>query len=89
MTPKLGGGGSSRADIACGVLKVGTKVIIGGGLGLLIGVASTTVATGAAELLVAGSVTKICALVGSAFGLKIGLSKNKKMHDHNKSNAKR
>lgn len=78
--PKLGAG---RVDLACRGLQVGTKVIIGGGLGLLLGVASTAVAAGsavvsAADLLVAASMPKICGLVGSVCGLKIGLRKNKK-----------
>ena len=60
------------------VTQVGSKVVIGGGVGLLAGVAGIAVAAGAAEVVVAGVVTKIAGVVGCAIGLSLGLNKYKK-----------
>ena len=59
------------------VTQVGSKVVIGGGVGLLAGVAGIAVAAGAAEVVVAGVVTKIAGVVGCAVGLSLGLNKYK------------
>jgi hypothetical protein len=63
---------------ASDVLQVGTKVLIGGGVGLLAGVAVIAVAASAAEVVVAGVVTKIAGVVGGACGLSWGLGKYQK-----------
>ncbi len=62
------------------VVQVGSKVLIGGGVGLLAGVAGIAVVASAAEVVVAGVVTKISGVVGCAIGLSLGLKgfKNKK-----------
>ncbi len=60
------------------VTQVGSKVVIGGGVGLLAGVAGIAVAAGAAEVVVAGVVTKIAGIVGCAVGLSLGLNKYKR-----------
>ena len=57
------------------VVQVGSKVVIGGGVGLLAGVATIAVAASAAEVVVAGVVTKIAGVVGGAVGLSMGLGK--------------
>lgn len=59
------------------VTQVGSKVVIGGGVGLLAGVAGIAVAAGAAEVVVAGVVTKIAGVVGCALGLSLGINKYK------------
>ena len=59
-------------------LQVGSKVVIGGGLGLLAGVATIAVVASAAEVVVAGVVTKIAGAVGGAMGFTMGLNKVKK-----------
>jgi hypothetical protein len=59
------------------VTQVGSKVVIGGGVGLLAGVAGIAVAAGAAEVVVAGVVTKIAGVVGCAVGLSLGINKYK------------
>ncbi len=58
---------------ATDVLQVGSKVVIGGGLGLLGGIAAVAVAAGAAEVVVAAAATKIAGAVGGALGLSMGL----------------
>ena len=60
------------------ILQVGSKVVIGGGLGLLAGVATIAVVASAAEVVVAGVVTKIAGAVGGAMGFTMGLNKVKK-----------
>ena len=60
------------------VTQVGSKILIGGGIGLLAGVAAIGVAAGAAEIVVAGVVTKIAGVVGGAMGLSLGLNKYQK-----------
>ena len=60
------------------VVQVGTKVIIGGGIGLLVGVATIAVAASAAELVLAGVITKVTGVVGGTLGLSLGLKKYKK-----------
>ena len=59
-------------------LQVGTKIVIGGGVGLLAGVATIAIAASAAEVVVAGVITKIAGVVGGAIGLSLGLHKFKK-----------
>ena len=59
-------------------LQVGTKIVIGGGAGLLAGVATIAIAASAAEVVVAGVITKIAGVVGGAIGLSLGLHKFKK-----------
>jgi hypothetical protein len=59
------------------VTQVGSKVLIGGGLGLLAGVAGIAVAASAAEVVLAGVVTKISGVIGCALGLSLGLRKFK------------
>ena len=60
------------------VAQVGSKVLIGGGIGLLAGVATIAVAASAAEVVIAGAVTKIAGVVGSALGLSLGINKYRK-----------
>ena len=60
------------------VTQVGSKVVIGGGVGLLAGVAGIAVVASAAEVVVAGVVTKIAGVVGCAVGLSLGVSKYKR-----------
>ena len=64
-----GGGRVGLSDI----LQVGSKVVIGGGLGLLGGIAVVAVAAGAGELVIAGAATKIAGAVGGALGLSKGI----------------
>ncbi len=59
------------------VAQVGSKILIGGGLGLLAGVAGIAVAASAAEVVLAGVVTKITGVVGCALGLSLGVRKFK------------
>ena len=59
------------------VAQVGSKVLIGGGLGLLAGVAGIAVAAAAAEVVVAGVVTKIAGVIGCAVGLSMGVGRFK------------
>ena len=60
------------------VAQVGSKVLIGGGIGLLAGVATIAVAASAAEVIIAGAVTKVAGVIGGALGLSMGLSKYRK-----------
>ncbi len=55
------------------VMQVGSKVLIGGGLGLLGGIAAIAVAASAGEIIIAGVVTKIAGVVGGAAGLSLGV----------------
>jgi len=57
------------------VTQVGSKVLIGGGLGVLAGVATIAVAASAAEVIIAGVVTKVAGVVGGALGLSLGVNK--------------
>jgi len=63
---------------AMDVVGVGTKVVIGTGVGLLAGMATIAVVASAGELILAGVVTKIAGVVGGALGLSLGLGKLKK-----------
>ncbi|MBF0241701.1 MAG: hypothetical protein HQK64_04395 [Desulfamplus sp.] len=60
------------------VMQVGSKVLIGGGIGLLGGVAAIAVAASAAEVVITGAITKIAGVVGGAAGLSWGLHSVKK-----------
>jgi len=55
------------------VAKIGTGVLIGGGLGLLAGVGTIAVAASAAEIVIGGVITKVAGVVGGAAGLGWGL----------------
>lgn len=55
------------------VTKIGTGVLIGGGLGLLAGVATIAVAASAAEVVIGGVITKVAGVVGGAAGLGWGV----------------
>lgn len=55
------------------VTQVGSKILIGGGLGLLAGVAGIAVVASAAEVVLAGVVTKIVGVIGCAVGLSMGV----------------
>ena len=59
------------------VAQVGSKILIGGGLGLLAGVAGIAVVASAAEVVLAGVVTKIAGVIGCALGLSLGVRKFK------------
>ncbi len=69
---------SNKTVVLSDVIDVGTKVLIGGGLGLLAGVAAIAITASAAEVVVAGVITKITGVVGGAVGLSMGLNKFKK-----------
>ena len=55
------------------VAKLGTGVVIGGGIGLLVGVATIAVAASVAEIIIGGVITKVAGVVGGATGLGWGL----------------
>ncbi|MBW1942813.1 MAG: hypothetical protein JRJ51_08255 [Deltaproteobacteria bacterium] len=55
--------------------QIGAKVLIGGGLGLLAGVAAIAVTASAAEVILAGAITKVAGVVGGATGLSLGIRK--------------
>lgn len=55
------------------VIQLGSKVVIGAGLGLLAGVAAIAVVASAAEVVIAGVVTKIAGVVGGSAALSQGL----------------
>nr|MBF0220784.1 hypothetical protein [Desulfobulbaceae bacterium] len=55
------------------IAKLGTGVLVGGGLGLLAGVATIAVAASAAEIVIGGVITKVAGVVGGAAGLGFGL----------------
>ena len=65
------------------VAKVGTGVVIGGGLGILSGVAAIAITASVAEIVIGGVVTKIAGVVGGFAGLGWGVNsierKNQKM----------
>ena len=74
--------GKRKIDVL-DVAKVGTGVVIGGGLGILSGVAAIAITASAAEIVIGGVVTKIAGLVGGCAGLGWGVNaidkKNQKM----------
>ena len=59
------------------VVQVGSKILIGGGLGVLAGVAGIAVVASAAEVVIGGVITKVAGVVGCAAGLSLGLNKFK------------
>lgn len=69
---------TSKSVVLTDVIDIGTKVLIGGGLGLLAGVAAIAITASAAEVVIAGVITKITGVVGGAVGLSVGLNKYKK-----------
>nr|WCC90931.1 magnetosome protein Mad8 [Desulfobacteraceae bacterium] len=66
-----------RVDVT-DMVQLGSKVLIGGGLGLLAGVGTIAVAASAAEIVVAGVVTKVAGVIGGAVGLSLGVNQIKK-----------
>ncbi|KPA16225.1 magnetosome protein Mad8 [Candidatus Magnetomorum sp. HK-1] len=66
-----------RVDVT-DMVQLGSKVLIGGGVGLLAGVATIAVAASAAEIVVAGVVTKVAGVIGGAAGLSLGVNQLKK-----------
>ncbi|MFH1489204.1 MAG: hypothetical protein ABII06_09885 [Pseudomonadota bacterium] len=67
---------SPRQDVRLSdFVQVGSKVLIGGGIGLLAGVATIAVAASAAEVVIAGAITKVAGVVGGALGLAMGVNK--------------
>lgn len=60
--------------------QVGSKVVVGAGLGLLAGVATIAIVASAAEIIIAGVITKIAGVVGGATGLSLGLRQLKSKH---------
>ena len=74
--------GSAKPQVVLSdVIEVGTKVLIGGGLGLLAGVATIAIAASAAEVVVTGAITKVAGVIGGALGLSLGLNKHKKLQN--------
>lgn len=69
--------GADRVGVS-DVIQVGSKVVIGGGLGLLAGVATIAVVASAAEVIIAGAITKVAGVVGGAVGLSLGLNSARK-----------
>lgn len=57
------------------VAQVGSKILIGGGVGVLAGVAAIAVAASAAEVIIAGVITKVAGVIGGAVGLSFGVNK--------------
>ena len=66
-----GNGRMGLSDVA----QVGSKILIGGGLGVLAGVAAIAVAASAAEVIIAGVITKVAGVIGGAAGLSLGVNK--------------
>lgn len=64
---------AARPVTVSDVAQVGSKVVVGAGLGLLAGVATIAFVASAAEIIIAGVVTKIAGVVGGGAGLSIGL----------------
>ncbi len=64
---------ATRQVTVSDVAQVGSKVVIGAGLGLLAGVATIAVMASMAEIIIAGVVTKIAGVVGGGAGLSMGL----------------
>ncbi len=60
------------------VTQIGSKVLIGGGIGLLAGVGGIAVAASAAEIVISGVVTKVAGVIGGALGLSMGINRFKK-----------
>ena len=70
---------SPRQDVRLSdVAQVGSKILIGGGIGLLAGVAAIAVAASAAEVIITGAITKIAGVIGGALGLSLGINKYRK-----------
>ncbi len=63
---------TSKPDLV-DLTKIGAGVVIGGGIGLLGGVAAIAVSAGVAEVIIGGVVTKIAGVVGGAAGLGWGV----------------
>jgi hypothetical protein len=71
-----------RTDLL-GITMVGTGVLIGGGVGLLAGIATIAVSASVAEVVLGGVVTKIAGVVGGAAGLGWGVNKMSKKKQKN------
>lgn len=67
------------------VVQLGSKVVIGTGLGFLAGVATIAIVASAAEVVIAGVITKIAGVVGGTAAFSQGLrdwqTRNKKQID--------
>jgi hypothetical protein len=63
------------------VAKVGTGLVIGGGIGVLSGVAAITISASVAEVIIGGVITKIAGVVGGAAGFGWGLHSIEKKDD--------
>ena len=64
---------ATRHVTASDIAQVGSKVVIGAGVGLLAGVATIALVASMAEIIIAGVVTKIAGVVGGGAGLSLGL----------------
>jgi hypothetical protein len=64
---------ATRPVTVSDVAQVGSKVVVGAGLGLLAGVATIALMASMAEIILAGVVTKIAGVVGGGAGLSMGL----------------
>lgn len=60
------------------VVQVGSRIIIGGGVGLLVGVATIALSASLAEVVIAGVIAKVTGVIGGALGLTMGLNKYQK-----------
>jgi uncharacterized membrane protein len=63
---------------ALDIVSVGNKVLIGGGVGLLLGMAAIAVVACAGEVILAGAVTQITGVLGGVLGLSRGVAKVQK-----------
>jgi len=61
-----------------GLLTVGTGVVIGGGLGLIAGIATVAVTATVSKIVIGGLSPKITGVIGGALGLRWGLRKTSK-----------
>ncbi|HIJ79390.1 MAG: hypothetical protein OEY01_10560 [Desulfobulbaceae bacterium] len=69
--------------------KVGAGIVVGGGLGLLGGVAAIAVSASVAEVILGGVITKVAGAVGGAAGLGWGLHSIDKKKQREKRRATR
>jgi len=78
--PKVG-----MSDMA----KVGSAVLIGGGVGMLAGVAAIAITATVADIIIAGVITKIAGVVGGAAGLRVGLDSVEKAKERKEEKYER
>jgi len=62
------------------IVSIGNNVIIGGGVGLLAGMAAIAVVACAGEVILAGAVTQIAGILGGVLGFSRGVAKVQKGH---------